>query len=75
VERGLSAASVAAYRSDLEAFGRHLARHGADASRLDRRELTRYLAGLRAKGDLQGKVSTFERPCDHPPVKLAFAFR
>jgi site-specific recombinase XerD len=25
VERGLSAASVAAYRSDLEAFGRHLA--------------------------------------------------
>jgi len=50
VERGLSAASVAAYRSDLEAFGRHLARRGEDASRLDRRELTRYLAGLRAKG-------------------------
>ncbi|HEX4441062.1 MAG TPA: site-specific tyrosine recombinase XerD [Thermoanaerobaculia bacterium] len=50
VERGLSAASVGAYRSDLEQFGRHLAARGVEASRVDRRELSRYLSGLRAKG-------------------------
>jgi len=50
VERGLSAASVAGYRSDLDAFGRHLARRGEDAVSIDRRELSRYLSSLRARG-------------------------
>ena len=41
---------MAGYRSDLEAFGRHLARRGEEANGIDRRELTRYLSSLRAKG-------------------------
>jgi len=41
---------VSAYRSDLDAFGRHLGGRGLEASRIDRRELSRYLSGLRAKG-------------------------
>ena len=50
MERGLSRASVAAYRSDLEAFGRFLARAGVDAARATRAELGRYLTQLRARG-------------------------
>jgi integrase/recombinase XerD len=50
VERGLSAASVAAYRTDLVAFGRHLAARRVEAAAVDRRELTRYLSGLRVRG-------------------------
>jgi len=50
VERGLSRASVAAYRSDLEAFGRYLARSRRSAEAAGRRDLARYLAGLKARG-------------------------
>ena len=50
VERGLSGASVAAYRADLEAFGRFLAERRRDASALTRPELGRYLASVRARG-------------------------
>lgn len=50
VERGLSGASVAAYRTDLESFGRFLAERRLDASRVARADLGRYLAGLRARG-------------------------
>ena len=50
VERGLSAASVAAYRTDLEAFGRFLAQRRLEAARLPRRELARYLSTVRARG-------------------------
>jgi integrase/recombinase XerD len=50
VERGLSGASVAAYRSDLEAFGRFLASRGLAASKTSRADLGRYLAHLRSRG-------------------------
>ena len=50
VERGLSAASVAAYRSDLTAFGEHLAARRVDASRASRGELARYLRSLAGRG-------------------------
>jgi integrase/recombinase XerD len=50
VERGLSAASVAAYRSDLETFGRFLAERGLSAARTTRADLGRYLSTLRARG-------------------------
>jgi integrase/recombinase XerD len=50
VERGLSGASVAAYRSDLEAFGRFLAARRLDAARLGRTDLGRYLTSARARG-------------------------
>ncbi len=50
VERGLSAASVAAYRSDLTAFGEHLAARRVEASRASRAELARYLRSLAGRG-------------------------
>ena len=50
VERGLSAASVAAYGSDLEAFGRFLAKSRIDAAKASRRDLGRYLTELRGRG-------------------------
>jgi integrase/recombinase XerD len=50
VERGLSRATVAAYRSDLEAFGKFLAARRLEASRVGRSGLGKYLADLRARG-------------------------
>ncbi|MGD1146446.1 MAG: site-specific tyrosine recombinase XerD [Thermoanaerobaculaceae bacterium] len=50
VERGLAANSVAAYRRDLEAFGRWLAVRGLDATACDRAHLRRYLTDLRGRG-------------------------
>jgi integrase/recombinase XerD len=50
VERGLSGASVAAYRSDLEGFGRFLAGRRLEASKAERGDLARYLGSLRARG-------------------------
>jgi integrase/recombinase XerD len=50
VERGLSRASVSAYRSDLETFGRFLAERRLDAARVGRADLGRYLAVARARG-------------------------
>jgi len=50
VERGLAAASVAAYRTDLEAFGRHLRERGIEAGAATRADLGRYLSALRARG-------------------------
>ncbi len=50
VERGLAAASVAAYRTDLEAFGRHLRERGLEAAAATRADLGRYLSALRARG-------------------------
>jgi integrase/recombinase XerD len=49
VERGLSAASVAAYRSDLVAYGAWLGRQRL-SSRLSRVDLGRYLKEQRARG-------------------------
>lgn len=49
VERGLSPASVDAYRRDLEAFCTWLDREGA-AGRPDREALRRYLRALRERG-------------------------
>ncbi len=50
VERGLSNASLAAYRSDLTSFGRFLAGGRLEASRVSHRDLGRFLAMLRARG-------------------------
>lgn len=50
VERGLAANSVAAYRRDLEAFGRWLAARGLDAGACERAHLRRYLTDLRGRG-------------------------
>src|SRR5262245_3458000 len=50
VERGLSAASVTAYRSDLETFGRFLAERELSAAKTTRADLGRYLSTLRARG-------------------------
>jgi integrase/recombinase XerD len=50
VERGLSANSVAAYRSDLAAFGAWLAERGTEAGDCDRAGLRRYLSALRGRG-------------------------
>lgn len=50
VERGLSAASVKAYRSDLEAFGRWLERSKLSAARARRESLSRYLKELKSRG-------------------------
>ena len=50
VERGLSPASVAAYRTDLEAFGRHLAARRIEASRASRADLAQYLRSLSGRG-------------------------
>ncbi|HTY41387.1 MAG TPA: site-specific tyrosine recombinase XerD [Thermoanaerobaculia bacterium] len=50
VERGLAAASVTAYRTDLEAFGAWLERSGLEAARATRADLGRYLSSLRARG-------------------------
>lgn len=50
VERGLSAASVAAYGSDLAAFGRFLAQSAIPAEAASRRDLGRYLAAVRGRG-------------------------
>ena len=49
VERGLSPASVAAYRADLSAYGRWLARRGGSA-RVGRADVGRYLREQRARG-------------------------
>ncbi len=50
VERGLSSASVAAYRGDLEAFGRFLLGRRLEAAKVERSDLGRYLTGARARG-------------------------
>ena len=50
VERGLAPNSVAAYRRDLEAFGRWLAAHGLEAEGCERAHLRRYLTDMRARG-------------------------
>jgi integrase/recombinase XerD len=50
VERGLSAASVAAYRADLQAFGRFLAHRRLSAEKVARPELGQYLSSTRAHG-------------------------
>ncbi len=50
VERGLAANSVAAYRRDLEAYGRWLAQRGLEAARCERADLRHYLTDLRGRG-------------------------
>jgi integrase/recombinase XerD len=50
IERGLSPASVAAYRSDLTAFGRWLADGKLRAEKADRQDLARYFKRLRTRG-------------------------
>jgi len=50
VERGLAANSVAAYRRDLEAFGRWLAARDLDVGACERAHLRRYLTDLRGRG-------------------------
>ena len=50
VERGLSGATVAAYRSDLTAFGRWLEAGRLSAGRLSRTDLSRYLHEIRSRG-------------------------
>jgi len=50
VERGLSAASLAAYRSDLEAFGEFLRKARLAAARARREDVSRYLRSLKARG-------------------------
>jgi integrase/recombinase XerD len=49
VERGLSPASVASYRSDLTGYGRWLGRQRL-SSRLSRQDLSRYLRERRSRG-------------------------
>lgn len=50
VERGLSAASLKAYRSDLERFGLWLEKSRVRADRARREDLSRYVRELRARG-------------------------
>lgn len=50
MERGLSAATVAAYRADLEGFGRFLVERGREADRVARADLGQYLSALRRRG-------------------------
>jgi integrase/recombinase XerD len=50
VERGLSGASLKAYRSDLAAFGHWLVQSRIPASRARREDLSRYLKGLKSRG-------------------------
>ena len=50
IERGLSPASVVAYRSDLSAFGKWLTEAGSDAKRARREDLRRYLRTVKARG-------------------------
>ncbi len=50
VERGLSSASVAAYGSDLTAFGRFLEKSARAADTATRADIGRYLGSLRARG-------------------------
>jgi integrase/recombinase XerD len=50
VERGLAAPSVAAYATDLSAFGRWLAGERREALKARREDLGRYLRSLRARG-------------------------
>jgi integrase/recombinase XerD len=50
VERGLSGASVAAYRSDLKAFGLWLERESLSALRVKREDLSRYLREVKSRG-------------------------
>jgi integrase/recombinase XerD len=50
VERGLSPASLKAYRSDLEVFGRWLGRSKLSAERVRREDLSRYQRELKARG-------------------------
>lgn len=50
MERGLARASVEAYRTDLEAFGRFLCERRLDAAKTGRSDLGRYLSSLRARG-------------------------
>ena len=50
VERGLSPASLKAYRSDLEAYGRWLVRSKVSAARARREDLSRYMKDLKSRG-------------------------
>lgn len=50
VERGLSVNSIAAYRSDLKAFGAWLDRCGIKAAACERSDLRRYVSELRGSG-------------------------
>jgi integrase/recombinase XerD len=50
VERGLSPASLKAYRSDLEAFGLWLDRSKLSAARARREDLSRYMKDLKSRG-------------------------
>ena len=50
MERGLSRASVEAYRGDLYGFGLFLADRRLEAGQLKRADLGRYLTSLRARG-------------------------
>ena len=50
VERGLSGASLRAYRSDLAAFGQFLLKARLAASRAKREDVSRYLRNLKARG-------------------------
>lgn len=50
IERGLSRASVAAYRSDLMAFGGWLAQSRMRADKTQRADLGRYMKWMRARG-------------------------
>jgi integrase/recombinase XerD len=50
VERGLATHSIAAYRRDLEGFGRWLAKRGLTVGRCERAHLRRYVTELRGRG-------------------------
>jgi integrase/recombinase XerD len=50
VERGLATHSIAAYRRDLESFGRWLAARGIAAEQCERAHLRRYITELRGRG-------------------------
>jgi integrase/recombinase XerD len=50
VERGLSPASLKAYRGDLEAFGSWLTRSRLSAERARREDLSRYVRELKSRG-------------------------
>ncbi|MDQ3240063.1 MAG: tyrosine recombinase XerD [Actinomycetota bacterium] len=62
LERGLARNTLEAYRSDLLAFGRHLAEHGSEPETVSSREIADYLADLASgEGHPAASAATIRR--------------
>ena len=61
IERGLSANTVSAYRSDLRQYGEFLAARSWDPILVKPRDLAEYVAWLAAEGDTRPSPATLQR--------------